>query len=120
VPEEEMMNRLLTPALCALAIFVIGAGIEPVTAGDREADPTAYAQVLSGEASLRMMPTVTVLANASDAADVADIDPESSVVLAGVQKAGDSLARNVHASVRRVSLSVPYYAFGGVARRASE
>ena len=59
-----MLSKLLTPALCALAIFVIGTGIEPVTAGERSADATAYAEVLSGEASLRTLPTVTVVANA--------------------------------------------------------
>lgn len=114
-----MLSKLLTPALCALAIFVIGTGIEPVTAGERSADATAYAEVLSGEASLRTLPTVTVVANANSDGQAID-DAESSVVLASVQNAGDTLARNVHASVRRVSLAVPYYAFGGVARRASE
>jgi hypothetical protein len=114
-----MSSKLLIPVFCALAIFAVGAGIEPVVANDGGADPQAYAQVLAGAPSLRVMPTVTVVAEAGgeEAADTAN---EGSVVLANVQRAGGQIAQRVNSGVRRVGLAVPYYAFGGIARRASE
>jgi len=113
-----MYSKLLTPVICALTIFAIGAGIEPVVANEGNADPVAYAQVLAGDANLRVLPTVTVVAEATSEEEAAA--NEGSVVLSNVQRAGDQIAKRVTTSVRRVSLAVPYYAFGGVARRASE
>lgn len=113
-----MSSKLLIPVFCALAIFAVGAGIEPVVANDGEADPVAYAQVLAGTPALRVLPTVTVVAEANDAN--ARADSEGSVVLENVQQAGDRIAQRVNLGVRRVGLAVPYYAFGGIARRASE
>jgi len=114
-----MSSKLLIPVFCALAIFAVGAGVEPVVANESDADPIAYAQVLEGAPSLRVMPTVTVVAETGDAA-AADSDNEGSVVLANVQRAGGEIAQRVNSGVRRVGLAVPYYAFGGIARRASE
>jgi hypothetical protein len=118
VPEDEMSSKLLIPVFCALAIFAVGAGIGPVVADDGAADPVAFAQVLAGTPALRVLPTVTVVA-AADAADAA-ADGEGSIVLENVQQAGDRIAERVNLGVRRVGLAVPYYAFGGVARRAAE
>ena len=117
VLEDEMFSKLLTPTICALAIFVFGAGLEPVVADEGSADPAAFAELVSGEAPLRVLPTVTVVAQTPAEGDT---DTEGSVVLANVQRAGDEIAQRVTTGVRRVSLAVPYYAFGGVARRASE
>ncbi|HET7845836.1 MAG TPA: hypothetical protein VFL14_16900 [Xanthomonadales bacterium] len=114
-----MLTKLLTPVICALAIFAIGAGVEPVAAEEGSADTTAFHELVAGDATLRVMPTVTVVADAQDEG-ITDADREGSVVLANVQRAGDEIAHRVTTGVRRVSLAVPYYAFGGVSRRASE
>jgi hypothetical protein len=119
VPEDKMSSKLLIPVFCALAIFAVGAGVEPIVANEREADPVAYAQVLAATPALRVMPTVTVVAE-TGGESAADTDHEGSVVLANVQRAGGEIAHRVNSGVRRVGLAVPYYAFGGIARRASE
>ena len=113
-----MYSKLLLPVVCAIAIFAVGAGIEPVVANEGNADPVAYAQVLSGDPALRVLPTVTVVAATNDADAAAE--SEGSVVLENVQQAGGRIANRVNLGVRRVGMAVPYYAFGGIARRASE
>lgn len=112
-----MIRNLVTPLLCAVAIFAVGAGYEPVSSARADdADRSAH---VSFDQRMTVLPTVVVRPDASDAAPAAQ-DAESVVLDDAVEAAGSALAAQVGAGVRRVSLSVPYYAFGGVAPRGSE
>jgi hypothetical protein len=105
---------------CAFAVFAIGSGIDR-TAPAAAASTTHVEAVRSPNGSdrpgLTVLPRVVVVAGIESRADTL----ERSVMLdAAVGQAGKALAKGVGTSVRRVSLGLPYYAFGRTAARPTE
>jgi hypothetical protein len=105
---------------CAFAVFAIGCGIDriptaaaaPATRVEAVRSPTG-----SDRPGLTVMPRVVVVAGIANEGDTL----ERSVMLdAAVGQAGKALAKGVGTSVRRVSLGLPYYAFGRTAARPTE
>lgn len=112
-----MIRNLATPLFCALAVFAIGAGYEPGSSTDAAAAARAASMTL--DTRMTVLPTVVVYPDAEQAAAAAQ-DAESVVLGTAVEAAGTAIAAQVGAGVRRVSLAVPYYAFGAVTPRRAE
>ena len=113
-----MIRNLATPLLCALVVFAIGAGYEPGTSADAAAAARAGSMTL--DTRMTVLPTVVVHPDAEQQAAAAAQDADSVVLDTAVEAAGTAIAAQVGAGVRRVSLAVPYYAFGAVTPRRSE
>ena len=112
-----MIRNLATPLFCALAVFALGAGYEPGTSADVAAASRASSMTL--DTRMTVLPTIVVHPDAEQVAAAAQ-DADSIVLGTTVEAAGTAIAAQVGAGVRRVSLSVPYYAFGAVTPRRSE
>lgn len=113
-----MRINLQSLLFCALAVFAIGSGIQrvpaaaaPVTRVEAVRSPTGL-----DRPQLKVLPRVVVTAQVGpDAA--ADLFDDSLMLDAAVGQAGKALAGGVRSGVRRVSLGLPYYAFGHLAAR---
>lgn len=121
-----MKARYSITLLCALAVFTIGSGIGGVTvAADRSAlVEGVYAAPMSiaGERhALPVLPTVYVTASvaAASSADAPAVTGPSVMLDQAVGQAGAMFAQGARRSVRKMGLSMPYYAFGA-SRRGTE
>jgi hypothetical protein len=117
-----MSRTAFITLLCAFLVFALGAGVDLVNPSRATAlgAPIAYDSTARDDV-LPILPRVIVTARAPSAKDAAGPLTVSSVMFGeAVQRAGQTVAGSVGAGVRKVSLAIPYYAFGEIARRPTE
>jgi len=121
-----MTPRYSITLLCALAVFTIGSGVGGVTVAADRTVPVAevYAATAANAGqpvTLPMLPTVYVTASISAASSAAaPVVTGPSVMLDhAVGQAGALFAQSARRGVRKMGLSMPYYAFGA-SRRGTE
>lgn len=116
-----MQINLYSLLFCSLAVFAIGSGIGRVPAA---AAPISRVEAVRNPTDadrppLKVMPRIVVVANVDGSGAAASL--ERSVMLdTAVGQAGKALASGVGKGVRRVSLGLPYYAFGRLAAPRTE
>ena len=122
-----MYTRFLFALAIALSIFTVSTVTRAALARQDSVvriERTAYAPS-HASANATLLPTVVVRPDALSKARARQAASATSasgleVSTAALEQAGDALAGRVHERVARVSLLVPYYAFGGGAARKTE
>jgi hypothetical protein len=119
-----MRINLYSILFCSFAVFAIGSGIgripaaaaAPITRVETVRSPTGV-----DRAEIKVLPRVVVIADGGVGAGAdTDLLDRSVMLDAAVGQARQALAKRVGTGVRRVSLGLPYYAFGRLAARRTE
>lgn len=121
-----MKPRYSITLLCALTVFSIGSGVGGVTvAADRSAPVAEVYAAMAASAGqpsvVPVLPTVYVTASvaAADSSTAPPVTGPSVMLDQAVGQAGALFAQGARQSVRKMGLSMPYYAFGA-SRRGTE